>query len=84
MPETQDKIGFLTETNKNTIKRGGREVPDSPQDKIGWQHTQNKQDKPKGGSTPPENTSHGFREAVGSPPTVRRVNDHVRKIDDEY
>jgi hypothetical protein len=84
MPETQDKIGHLYKDVPNNTKRGGREVPDTPQDKIGWQHTQNKNDKPSGGSFADQNTSHGFREAVRSEPKVRRANDHVKKIADEY
>ena len=85
MPETQDKIGFLTESSKNPMKRGGREIPDEPQDgKIGTLHKDNRNAKPKGGSLPGDNTIVGFRESIRDAPTARRANDHVRKIADEY
>jgi len=85
MPETQDKIGFLAESNRNNTKRGGREIPDEPQDgKIGTLHKDDSNAKPKGGSLPGDNTIVGFRGGVGDAPSARRVNDHIRKIADEY
>lgn len=85
MPDTQDKIGTLRETSKNTTKRGGREVPDEPQGgKLGTLHSENRQDKPRGGAEPGENLSHGYGEPIRGEQSVRRANDHVRKIADEY
>lgn len=84
MPDTQDQIGTTEEISANDVQRGGREIPTDPQDKIGWPRNDSANEKPSGGSLPGNNDVIGFRDDAGYDPSVKRTNDHIRKIADQY